>query len=106
MMAMPRRAPLTACGQRVPGGPAPGGEEQLDQLPGGGPVLRGLVVAPPPGEAGEAHGQPGVIIDLAPGGGVVRGKGQLGAEDFEDQAGLEPDVWLLARVDPGRLARA
>src|SRR6516162_3800039 len=82
-------------------GRAPGAEEQLDQLPGGGGVFRGLVVAPAPGEPGEAHGQSGVVLDLAPGGGVVRGQSQLGAEDFEHQAWLEPDVRLLARVDPG-----
>src|SRR5580658_9759330 len=85
-------------------GSVPGGAEQLDQFPGGSPILRGLVVAPPPGEPGEAHGQPGVVLDLAPGGGVVRGQGQLGAEDLEDQTRLEPDVRLLACVDPGGLA--
>ena len=91
---------------RLAGGRAAGGEEQLGQLPGGGAVFGGLVVAPATGEPGEAHGQPGVVLDLAPGGGVVRGQGQLGAEDLEDQAGLEPDVRLLARVDPGGLVRA
>src|SRR5262245_45504200 len=48
------------------------GAVEADQLPGGGGVLRGLVVAPPPGETREPHGQPGVVLDLPPAGAVGR----------------------------------
>src|SRR5689334_25204665 len=88
------------------GGRALGGAEQLGQLAGGGGVFWRFVVAPASGKPREAHGQPGVVADLSPGGGVVRRQGQFGAEDFEHQAGLEPDIRFLARVDPGGLARA
>ena len=87
-------------------GRVPGGDEQLGQLARGGGVLRGFVVAPASGEPREAHGESGIVSDLAPGGGVVRGQGQLGAQDFQDKTRLEPDVRLLASVDPGGLVRA
>src|SRR5262245_44564381 len=58
------------------------GAVEVDQLAGGGGVLRGLVVAPPAGEAGEPHREPGVFLDQSPAGAVGRRQGQLGAEDL------------------------
>ena len=65
----------------------------------------GLVVAPAAGEAREAQGQPGVLLEPAPAGGVVGREGQLGGEHLEHQAGLEPHVGVAAGVDPGAAAR-
>ena len=87
------RAPAVRCGRGS------------DQFVSGGGVLGALVVAPPASEPGEPHRQPGVFLDLPPGGGVGRGEGQLGAENLKDQARFEPHVGLLARVDPGGLVR-
>jgi hypothetical protein len=37
---------------------------------------------------------------------LARGQGQLGAEDLQQETGLEPDVRLLVHVNPGRLPSA
>src|ERR1039457_3841485 len=67
-----------------------GGAVEAGQVAGGGGVLRGFVVAPSPGEPGEPHRQPGLLLDLPPAGGVVRREGQLSAEDLQHEPGLEP----------------
>src|SRR4029453_5035159 len=85
-----------------PGRGGPGGAVQVEDLLDGGGVLGGLVVAPAAGEAGEPQGQAGVGLEHPPGGGVDGGQGQLGPEDLDHQAGLEPDVGDHAGVDPGR----
>ena len=97
-----RPARRQAGDQRLARRRPPGAGEKLDQLVSAGGVLGGLVVAPASGEPGEAHGQARVGLDPAPGGGVVRGQGELGGQDLKDQPRLEPDVRLLPRVDPGR----
>src|SRR6266516_6572650 len=57
------------------------GAVEAYQFLGGGGVLRGLVVAPAPGETREPHRQPGVVLDLSPAGAVGGRQGQLRAED-------------------------
>src|SRR5271166_6231632 len=66
-----RRRCSAACGRPLRGA------VEADHLVGGGGVLGALVVAPPPGEPGEPHREPAVLLDLPPGGGVGRGEGQL-----------------------------
>src|SRR5260370_22411909 len=70
-------------------GCSPGSAVQVDQLLSGGGVFRSLVVAPSPGEPGEAHGQASVLLDLPPGGGVVRRQGELGGQELQPWPGLE-----------------
>jgi len=81
------------------------GAVEVDQFGGGCGVLGALVVTPSAGEPREPHRQPGVFLDLPPAGAVGGGQGQLGAEDLQHEAGLEPHIGLLACVDPGRPLR-
>jgi putative endopeptidase len=89
----------------APCGRVPGRQEQADQLSRSSSVLRPLVVAPSPGEPGEPHSQPGVVVDLSPPRRVVRRQRQLRAKDLQHQPRLEPHIRLLPGVHPGRPLR-
>jgi hypothetical protein len=76
--------PFGGAASRVGGGP-PGGAEHRHGLLDGGGVGGGLVVTPAAGEPGEPQRQAGVLLEQAPGGGVVRRQGQLGGEHLHHQ---------------------
>src|SRR6266508_5483267 len=93
---MPGTVPAAADKGGLPrsgaGGCPPGRAVQVEDLLDGGGVLGGLVVAPAAGEPREPQRQAGVLLELAPAGGMGRRKGQLGGEHLHHQAGLEPHI--------------
>ena len=95
-LAPPPCLGLAACGCQ------PRGAVQVGQFLGGGGVIGALSSRHRSVNRGKRMARLASGLICHPGGGVVRGQGELGGQDLQHQTGLEPHVGFLAAVDPGR----